>query len=622
MTPEEKLKYLPDKPGVYLFRDAGGIIIYVGKALSLKNRVRSYFQSAAALSVKVRSLMSRAADFEYIVTDSEVEALILEANLIKEHRPRYNVSLRDDKSYPYIKVTLNEEYPRAHITRRLVKDGGRYYGPYTRAGAVHETLSLLKRLFPLRSCKQKEFAIKSRPCLNYHIKRCTGPCCGMIEKENYLSMVREVCLFLEGKQEELVKRLTRRMEDASEKLEFERAAEIRDQLRSIKDILEKQKVISSGAGDQDAVAMARGVDDCCVMVFFIRNGKLLGRERFILNGTQGDGRAEVLTAFIKQYYHRADFIPSEILVSDLEPAEMEVISSWLAGKKGSRVQIKIPVRGEKKQLIDMVAKNALLALEEAQLERIARRDGQEELALLARELGMEKPPYRMECFDISNIQGAETVASMAVFQEGKPSSDQYRRFKIKTVQGPDDFASMKEVIRRRFSRGREEKELIDTGQLSSRQAKFHRMPDLVIIDGGKGQLSAALEAMEELGITGIPIFGLAKEEELLFAPDRPEPIRLPRDSRALYLLQRLRDEAHRFAVSYHRQLRTKRNLKSLLEEIEGIGEVRRRELARAYPSIEAIGGASVEELAAVPGMNRRAAEAVARFFSFSYSDKN
>ncbi|GBF35532.1 excinuclease ABC subunit C [Desulfocucumis palustris] len=622
MTPEEKLKYLPDKPGVYLFRDAGGIIIYVGKALSLKNRVRSYFQSAAALSVKVRSLMSRAADFEYIVTDSEVEALILEANLIKEHRPRYNVSLRDDKSYPYIKVTLNEEYPRAHITRRLVKDGGRYYGPYTRAGAVHETLSLLKRLFPLRSCKQKEFAIKSRPCLNYHIKRCTGPCCGMIEKENYLSMVREVCLFLEGKQEELVKRLTRRMEDASEKLEFERAAEIRDQLRSIKDILEKQKVISSGAGDQDAVAMARGVDDCCVMVFFIRNGKLLGRERFILNGTQGDGRAEVLTAFIKQYYHRADFIPSEILVSDLEPGEMEVISSWLAGKKGSRVQIKIPVRGEKKQLIDMVAKNALLALEEAQLERIARRDGQEELALLARELGLEKPPYRMECFDISNIQGAETVASMAVFQEGKPSSDQYRRFKIKTVQGPDDFASMKEVIRRRFSRGREEKELIDTGQLSSRQAKFHRMPDLVIIDGGKGQLSAALEAMEELGIAGIPIFGLAKEEELLFAPGRPEPIRLPRDSRALYLLQRLRDEAHRFAVSYHRQLRTKRNLKSLLEEIEGIGEVRRRELARAYPSIEAIGGASVEELAAVPGMNRRAAEAVARFFSFSYSDKN
>ncbi len=615
MTPEEKLKYLPDKPGVYLFHDAGGTIIYVGKARSLKNRVRSYFQSAASLSVKVKSLMSRAVDFEYIVTDSEVEALILEANLIKEHRPRYNVFLKDDKSYPYIKITLNEEYPRVHITRRLIKDGGRYYGPYTRVGAVHETLGLLKRLFPLRSCKQKEFAIKSRPCLNYHIKRCMGPCCGMIEKENYLSMVREVCLFLEGKQEELVKRLTRRMEDASEKLEFERAAEIRDQLRSIKDILEKQKVISSGAGDQDAVAMARGVDDCCVMVFFIRNGKLLGRERFILNGTEGDSRAEVLTAFIKQYYHGADFIPSEILVSDMEPGEAEVISSWLAGKKGSRVQVKEPLRGEKKKLIDMVGKNALLALEEAQLERVARRDGQEDLALLARELGLEKPPYRIECFDISNIQGAEAVASMAVFEEGKPSSDQYRRFKIKTVQGPDDFASMKEVVRRRFSRGREEKELINTGQLSSRQAKFNRLPDLVIIDGGKGQLSAALEVMQELGMKGIPIYGLAKEEELLFAPGRPDPIQLPRDSRALYLLQRLRDEAHRFAVSYHRQLRTKRNLKSLLDEIEGIGEVRRRELAKAFPSIETIGKASVEELAAVPGMNRRAAEAVAKFFA-------
>lgn len=615
MTPEEKLKHLPARPGVYLFRDAGENIIYVGKALSLKNRVRSYFQSGANQSVKVRSLMDRAVDFEYIVTDSEVEALILEANLIKEHRPRYNVFLKDDKSYPYIKVTLSEEYPRVHITRRVVKDGGRYYGPYTRVGAVHDTLSLLLRIFPLRTCKQRDFALKSRPCLNHHIKKCLGPCCGLVDKGNYLAMVREVCLFLEGKQEELVKRLTNRMEEASAKLEFERAAELRDQLKAVQDVLAKQKVISAGLEDQDAVAIARGADDCCMMVFFIRGGKLLGRERFLLNGTEGESRAEVLTAFIKQYYHRADFIPSEILVSDMEPREAEVIASWLAGKKGSRVQLRVPVRGEKKKLIEMVSKNALLALEEAQLERAARRDGAEDLTLLASALGLPKPPCRMECFDISNTQGTETVASMAVFEEGKPASDQYRRFKMKTVRGPDDFASMHEVIKRRFKRAGEERELINTGQLSTRQAKFNRLPDIVIIDGGKGQLSAALEAMEQLGYGHIPVFGLAKEEELLFAPGRPEPIRLPRDSRALYLLQRLRDEAHRFAVSYHRQLRTKRNLKSLLDEIEGIGDVRRRELTKAFPSIEAMGRATIEELAGVPGMNRKAAEAVANFFA-------
>jgi excinuclease ABC subunit C len=436
-----------------------------------------------------------------------------------------------------------------------------------------------------------------------------------VDKENYMDMVREVCLFLEGKQEELIKRLTRRMEDASARLAFERAAELRDQLKAVRDVLEKQKVISAGTEDQDAVAMARGVEDCCVMVFFIRGGKLLGRERFILTGTEGDSRAEVLTAFIKQYYHGADFIPAEILVSDMEPGEAEVISSWLAGKKGSRVQIKVPVRGEKKKLMEMVSKNALLALEEAQLDRAARRDGSEDLALLAGELGLPEPPRRMECYDISNTQGTEAVASMVVFEEGKPASDQYRRFKIKTVQGPDDFASMQEVIRRRFKRAGEERELINTGQLSSRQAKFHRLPDMVIIDGGKGQLSAALEVMEELGYGHISIFGMAKEEELLFAPGRSEPIRLPRDSRALYLLQRLRDEAHRFAVTYHRQLRTKRNLKSLLDEIEGIGSVRRRELLKSFPSIEAMAGATIEELAGVPAMNKKAAEAVAKFFA-------
>lgn len=622
MNPEEKLKHLPAKPGVYLFRDSDGTIIYVGKALSLKNRVRSYFQSGAGQSPKVRSMMSRAADFEYIVTDSEVEALILESNLIKEHRPRYNVFLKDDKSYPYLKVTLNEDYPRVHITRRMVKDGGRYFGPYTQVGAVHETLNLLRRLFPFRSCKQRELAAKGRPCLNYHIKRCLGPCCGLVSREDYRGMIREICLFLEGRQEELLKSLARRMEEASERLEFERAAELRDQLRAVQKVLEKQKVISSGMEDQDAVAMARGVDECSIMVFFVRGGKLLGREHFILKGAGGDSREEVVTAFIKQYYHRAEFIPREVLASALLEEEAGVIAEWLSGKKGARVQVKVPVRGEKKKLIEMVEKNALLALEEAQLERSFRRDAGEDLTLLAGELGLAKPPYRIECYDISNIQGAEQVASMAVLEDGKPAPDQYRRFKIKTVQGPNDYASMQEVIRRRFTRGAEERELINTGQMSSKKAKFHRMPDLVIIDGGKGQLSAAREIMRELGFGYIPAFGLAKEEELLFAEGRPDPICLPGDSRALYLLQRVRDEAHRFAVTYHRQLRTRRNLKSLLDEIDGIGEVRRRELLKFFPSIEAISQATLEELAAVPGMNRKSAEAVRKFFEGGGSPKN
>ncbi len=627
VTPEEKLKHLPEKPGVYLFRDKSGMIIYVGKAVSLKNRVRSYYQAASTQSVKVRSMMTKAVDFEYIVTDSEVEALILESNLIKEHRPKYNIVLKDDKSYPYIKVTCAEEYPRVLIARKVLKDGSQYYGPYTRVGAVHETLALLRRLFPLRTCKQKEFANRGRPCLNYHIKRCVGPCTGAIAQDDYGAMVREVCLFLEGKQDELISRLTQRMKEAAEQLAFEEAAAIRDQLKAIAAVLEKQKIVSADRVDEDVIALAREgqaalpeetslAQDllCCLMIFFVRSGKLLGRERFMLERTAGERVEDVLSAFIKQYYHQADFIPSEVLVSQMDIDEGTLIGQWLSEKKGSKVQVKVPVKGEKKRLVDMVAKNAGLALEEARLEKLARRDGTEDVELLAQALDLAKPPLRMECFDISNMQGAETVASMAVFEEGKPASDQYRKFKIKTVQGPDDFASMQEALERRFRRGQEEIALINRGQLSSRQAKFHRMPDLLLIDGGKGQLSAAREVLEKLGLGHIPTYGLAKEEELLFAPDKSEPIRLPRNSRALYVLQRLRDEAHRFAVTFHRQLRTERNLKSLLDEIEGIGDVRRRELLKAFPTMEALAKASVEELAAVQGMNHKVAEAVREFF--------
>jgi excinuclease ABC subunit C len=611
----EKLGKLPDCPGVYLYRDGDGKIIYVGKAVSLKNRVRSYFGAAAARNPKVRAMMERARDLEYITTDSEVEALILESNLIKEHRPRYNVFLKDDKSYPYLKVTLNEEYPRVFITRRVVKDGARYFGPYTQVGAVNETLRLLKRIFPLRTCKQKVPAPRSRPCLNQHIKRCLGPCCGLATREEYRRVVDGVLLFLEGKQDELVKDLRARMEQAAENLEFERAAELRDQLQAVEKVVEKQKVVMADHNDRDVMAMARGRDEACVMVFFIRGGKLIGREHFILDGTGEMGRDEVITAFIKQYYLQAEFIPREVLVEDVVPGEIEVLERWLTEKRGGRVYLARPQRGEKKQLVDLVGRNALLVLQEVEAGRAARKeDLRKALEELAGVLDLKAPPRRLECYDISNTQGAEPVASMVVFEEGKPVPQQYRRFKIKTVTGPDDFASMREALGRRFARGREERDLVNTGQMSTKQAKFHRLPDLVVVDGGKGQLSSALAALEEQGFGHIPICGLAKEEELIFLPGWPEPVRLPESSPALKLLQRLRDEAHRFAVTYHRQLRGKRNLKSMLEEIEGVGAKRRKELLRVFGSVEKIREAGLEELAAVPGMNRRAARAVYDFF--------
>ncbi|MCG9967586.1 excinuclease ABC subunit UvrC [Pelotomaculum terephthalicicum JT] len=615
MQLEEKLKLLPAKPGVYLYRNADGEIIYVGKALSLKNRVRSYFQAGAQHQPKTKVMLEKVAGLDYIVTDSEVEALILEQNLIKEHRPRYNVLLKDDKSYPYLKITLNESYPRVQITRRHVKDGSRYFGPYTRVGAVNETLRLLKKIFPFRSCKQREPAARERPCLNHHIKRCLGPCCGLTDRETYRAMINEVCLFLEGRQEDLIKHLTARMEEAAGNLEFEKAAVLRDQLRSVREVIEKQKIISNGFEDQDVIAMARAFDEACVMVFFVRGGKLIGRDHFILKGTEDLSRAEVLGAFIKQYYTGIDFIPREVLLSESVEEEKAVIEEWLTGRKGVRVFLKTPSRGEKKKLVEMVAKNALLTLEQVQSDGAAQ--GEEAAAALtelAGALALERPPRRLECYDISNTQGTGSVASMVVFEEGKPARDQYRRFKIRTVTGPDDYASMQEVLRRRFTRALEEKELFSTGQISSKEAKFYRLPDLVIVDGGKGQLAAARRVMRELGLEKIPAYGLAKEEELLFGEGQPDPVALPPDSRALYLLQRLRDEAHRFAVTYHRNLRGKAGLKSLLDEVEGIGEVRRRALLKAFGSISGIEKASLADLTAVKGMNKKAALAIYAFF--------
>lgn len=589
---QEKLQILPDKPGVYLMKDAQGRIIYVGKAVNLKNRVRSYFQSSRNHSPKVQALVARIADLEYIVTASEIEALIFECNLIKKHHPKYNISLRDDKTYPYIKVTA-EEYPRVFATRKVLKDGARYFGPYTSAGAVHETLRLLKKLFPLRSCRKLD---APRPCLEHHIKRCLAPCSGQVDQAEYQEMIRAVCLFLEGRSDAVAQSLRRRMEAAAEQLNFELAAKLRDQLAAVEKITEKQNIVT-GSGDQDAIGLARSALGTCVQVFFIRSGKMVGRDHFLLSGSEDESDEALLTAFIKQYYNQATFIPREILLP-LILEEQALLADWLSGSKGSRVAVETPKRGTKKDIVNMAIGNASLVLEE-QAAKIQSRNEQTEGAVdeLGQYLGLAKRPDRMECFDISHIQGSETVASMVVFEGGMPKKDDYRRYKLKTVEGkPDDFRSMQEVVGRRYRDA--------SGPL----------PDLIIIDGGKGQLSSALEVIRGAGLTDVPVVGLAKEFEHIFQEGCSEPLILPRHSQALYLIQRIRDEAHRFAITYHRKLRAKRNLVSVLDHVDGIGAKRRKALWEAFGNLNKIKEASVEEMAAVPGMNLPAAQAVYDFF--------
>lgn len=589
---QEKLQILPDKPGVYLMKDAQGRIIYVGKAVNLKNRVRSYFQSSRNHSPKVQALVARIADLEYIVTASEIEALIFECNLIKKHHPKYNISLRDDKTYPYIKVTA-EEYPRVFATRKVLKDGARYFGPYTSAGAVHETLRLLKKLFPLRSCRKLD---APRPCLEHHIKRCLAPCSGQVDRAEYQEMIRAVCLFLEGRSDAVAQSLRRRMEAAAEQLNFELAAKLRDQLAAVEKITEKQNIVT-GSGDQDAIGLARSALGTCVQVFFIRSGKMVGRDHFLLSGSEDESDEALLTAFIKQYYNQATFIPREILLP-LILEEQALLADWLSGSKGSRVAVETPKRGTKKDIVNMAIGNASLVLEE-QAAKIQSRNEQTEGAVdeLGQYLGLAKRPDRMECFDISHIQGSETVASMVVFEGGMPKKDDYRRYKLKTVEGkPDDFRSMQEVVGRRYRDA--------SGPL----------PDLIIIDGGKGQLSSALEVIRGAGLTDVPVVGLAKEFEHIFQEGCSEPLILPRHSQALYLIQRIRDEAHRFAITYHRKLRAKRNLVSVLDHVDGIGAKRRKALWEAFGNLNKIKEASVEEMAAVPGMNLPAAQAVYDFF--------
>ena len=606
MSLEEQLKLLPDRPGVYLMKDEAGKIIYIGKAVSLKNRVRSYFQSSRNLTTKVLAMVSQVRDIEVIATDSGVEALILESNLIKKHKPKYNIRLKDDKHYPYLKVTLNEKWPRLLVARQIKKDGARYFGPYTTSGAVWETMRLARRIFPLRTCHRVE--AHSRPCLNLHIGRCLGPCrpdyAGGTE---YAGAVRDLGLFLEGREEELVKKLRAKMEEAAENLQFERAAEIRDQIRAIEMITEKQKIISAGLEDQDVIAYARSGDETCVQVFFVRNGKLIGREHFRLAGTEGLEGTEILDAFLKQFYNEAAFVPREILIPD-ELEDSEVIREWLSGRRGAKVVLTRPKRGAKKELLDMVLANAKLVIDEQKVQRQREFDATKgALSELQEQLGLPKLPERIECYDISHTQGAATVASMVVFEEGKPAKGEYRRFRIRTVEGPDDFASMAEVIERRFRRGLQEREAQVEG------AGFAWFPDLVIIDGGKGQLSAARGVMRRLGLEHIPTFGLAKENEWLFGEGNPDPIILPRESAALFLLQRVRDEAHRFAVTYHRNLRGKAGLKSALDEIPGIGPARKKALLRKFGSVAGLRQATAEELAEVDGISPKLAETIKEY---------
>lgn len=600
----ERLADFPEKPGVYIMKDKRNRIIYVGKAVSLKNRVRSYFQSHKNLPVKVASMVSKIEDIEYIVTDSEVEALILECNLIKFHKPRYNILLRDDKQYPYIRITLNERFPRIEVVRTVKKDGARYFGPYANAGAMREAIDVINKIFPIRSCKKdlSEVPIDERPCLNYHIKRCLAPCQGFVKDEEYNEMINNIIMFLEGKRETLVKQLKDRMQEAAEKLDFERAAVLRNQISALEKVLEKQKVVSTDMIDQDIIAMARGSGIVCIQVFFIREGKLISREPFILNNTDDIERQEILTSFVKQFYNNAHFIPKEIII-DEDIDDRDTIEEWLSRKKGQKVYVLIPKRGEKKKLAQMVAENARAYLEQVESreerERIRNLQALEELKIF---LNLKELPQRIEAFDISNTQGTESVASMVVFEDAQPKKEDYRKFKIKTVEGPNDFESMKEVISRRFKRA------------LSGDRKFQKLPDLLLIDGGKGQLKYAREALKELGLSHILTIALAEEYEHIFVEGRDDPIVLPENSEALFLVQRVRDEAHRFALSFHRSLRSKRNLRSVLDDIPGIGKARRLALLKTLGGLEGIKRATLEELAAVPGMNRKAAQAVHEYF--------
>ena len=609
---EQQLATLPTKPGVYLMHNLKGQVIYVGKAINLANRVRSYFHASAQENAKTRRLVAEIASLEWIITDSEVEALILEANLIKKYRPRFNVRLKDDKRYPYLKITA-EDFPKVLITRRMEQDGGRYFGPYTSTGALRETLDLLRRLFPYRTCDREITGTDAKPCLYFDLKLCLGPCIGAVDRTEYLTMLAQLTEFMEGRTENVMRDLERQIREAAEALHFERAARVRDRLLALRQVTERQKIVTTAALNQDVIALARDENNACVEVFFVRNGKLLGREYFVMEGGAGADDNEIMTAFLQQFYANAATIPPEILLP-AQVAEAAVLQDWLRTPRGDVVYLNVPHEGAARELLDLAATNATetLTMLKAQWEADKHRN---ELALqeLQTALGLPRAPVRIECYDISTTQGVEVVGSMVVFEHGVAKKSDYRRFKIKTVTGQDDFASMREVLMRRFDRWRR----VSSGELKGTRGSqgWGKLPDLVVVDGGKGQLGVAVEVLQAFELQDqVPVVGLAKRHEELFKPGESHSLVLEPTDPAILLLRRIRDEAHRFAITYHRQRRQKRGLASQLDEIPGIGPVKRRGLLSHFGSLAAIQSASIEELTQVRGISTTLATVIQQYF--------
>ncbi len=615
----EQLAALPARPGVYLMRNAEGEVIYVGKAAKLKDRVRSYFGSPHMMEPKTRALRAQIDDFEYIVVGNAGEALILEATLIKRHQPFFNIRLKDDKRYPYLKVDIQNPWPRVYITRRIEKDGARYFGPYASAGSVRATLDLTKKLFPWRSCTKEITGKDARPCLDYYIKRCIAPCTSYCTKEEYDEVIEQVILFLEGKADDVLRRLRKQMDDAAERMEYERAAQIRDQLKAIERTVERQMVSTTRKEDVDIFGMARDGDQACVQVFFVRGTQMIGRDTFMLEGVRDEPDSAVLTNFLLQYYEGAQYIPKLVAIP-AEADDRDTMEQLLTEKRGTLVEVRVPERGEKRRLVELATENAKESLALMRVKWMADANKTEQaLEQLREELSLPAIPRRIECYDNSNIQGTNAVSSMVVFIDGKSAPNQYRKFKVRTVEGANDFATMQEVLRRRFGRhaaarasGEATGAAVGTpeGDHVGGDAEAWNLPDLVIIDGGKGQLGAAVQVMRELGVYEIPAVGLAKRFEELFVPDEDEPVVLPRNSEALYLVQRIRDEAHRFAITYHRQVRGKNSIQSALDTIPGIGPKRKKALLKKFGSVKQVREADVEEIAATVGFTRALAEKV------------
>jgi excinuclease ABC subunit C len=610
-----QVRSLPEKPGVYLMRNEPGDVIYVGKARRLRDRVRSYFGSSRSLEPKVRALAEQVRTIEHVVTATEAEALHLEATLVKRHQPVHNVRLKDDKHYPYLKVDLQNPWPRVTITRRVESDGARYFGPYASAGSVRRSLDVVKKLFPWRSCTKEITGTDPRPCLDYYIKRCIAPCTAYCTPEEYREVIDETLLFLEGRSDEVLRHVEQEMQTASDELNFERAARLRDQAKAIRLVTERQQMATTTPLDADVFALARQDDEASVQVFFVRGTVVADTDSFMLDGTKDARDAEVLGAFLAQYYESATYVPRTVLLSQAID-DHEQLETMLRSRRGGAVDVRVPVRGERRGLVATAEENARESLQMHHARWIADRDKTEAaLTLLQDELDLTAPPQRIECYDISTIQGTSTVASMVVFKEGQPATSEYRRFRIKAVEGQDDFASMQEVLSRRFKKIAERRRRELQGQTVeelSDPSPWDELPDLVIIDGGKGQLSAVLDVMREYGLRDIPVCGLAKQREEIFVADMAESIILPRHSEALYLVQRIRDEAHRFAITYHRQVRSKKATQSVLDTIPGIGPKRKRALLRKFGSVRGIREATIEEVAATVGFTSRLAETVKR----------